>query len=581
MRWKNLLVALLCLTICTVCVLADTLHLKDGTTLEGKVIEQPDRYWIKLADGSSKTVLKRDVLSVEKGDAKATPPSIISTPGAAGTKAPAAPGMPATPGTQPNTLGAAAGAGAKASAPFATVKTKADRVDAPVQAVQLWENFLKSNPSPTEAAAAKAELAGWEQKKKDNAEKIKGVWVGGVERKKIVKQAKNLVSEGVKKIEEGQSTVGFKKFEEALNLYPQSFEANFHLGLYYLKKSTINVRAQFDLASLDKAVKTLETASKIAPKSSSVWSNLAIGYSFKKKHREAIETAYKACMMHESKETVTNLVGALGNSPRGIAEQAWCKPIFDEAVLMAGRHDVKLGTEFFYLPPSEGDEIPGSDSPAGSVWSGSGFFVTTDGYLITNHHVATGEPKTPIKPEITFRVRMDDGTEKSAELIAVDDSADIAVMKIQPDAPVTPLKIADYYPEQGAEALVLGYPATGESEHTMEISNGTIKSVHEGDEHEVWFNLNTTHGNSGGPIVDAANNVIAILPAGRESYNMVITLGVSSSQIKTFLTKIGDKAPKVEWATNKPAESPKFNAESLTKSARASTVLVIAVRSAE
>jgi hypothetical protein len=64
---KNILVALFCLAVCTVCVLADTLRLKDGTVLEGKVIEQPDRYWIKLADGTSKTVLKKDVLKLERG----------------------------------------------------------------------------------------------------------------------------------------------------------------------------------------------------------------------------------------------------------------------------------------------------------------------------------------------------------------------------------------------------------------------------------------------------------------------------------------------------------------------------------
>src|SRR6185295_10980753 len=100
----------------------------------------------------------------------------------------------------------------------------------------------------------------WNKLNKDNAEKIKGVWVGGVERKRIVKQAKNLVKEGVKQIEEGQSAVGFKKIESAINLYPQSFEANFHLGLYYLKKSTINTHAQFDVANLERAIKTLETA---------------------------------------------------------------------------------------------------------------------------------------------------------------------------------------------------------------------------------------------------------------------------------------------------------------------------------
>ena len=90
MKLKTIVVALFCLTVCTVCVLADTLRLKDGTVLEGKVIEQPDRYWIKLTDGTSKTVLKKDVASLERGDAKPAVPG-GATPPANPTKSPATP----------------------------------------------------------------------------------------------------------------------------------------------------------------------------------------------------------------------------------------------------------------------------------------------------------------------------------------------------------------------------------------------------------------------------------------------------------------------------------------------------------
>jgi hypothetical protein len=62
--------------------------------------------------------------------------------------------------------------------------------------------------------------------------------------------------------------------------------------------------------------------------------------------------------------------------------------------------------------------------------------------------------------------------------------------------------VADDNPKQAAKALVLGYPVTGEEEPTLQISEGQVKSLHPGAEHEVWFDLNTTHGNSGGPIVD-------------------------------------------------------------------------------
>ena len=568
MNVRRIWIALFCLAICTV-GLADTLKLKDGTVLEGKVVEQPDRYWIKLTDGSSKTVLKKDVASFTKGDAKPVTPEAGKTPPAAGGGS--KPGTPITSG--------GGGGGAAGSAGYQSIKSKADRVDAAVTAVQLWETFIAKNPTSSDLPAAKGELEKWEALRKDNAEKINGKWVGGVERKRIVKQAKNMVKEGVKQIEEGQSQAGFKKMEDALKLYPASFEANFYLGLHYLKKSTFNMNAAFDLQHLDTAIKTLERATQIAPKCSSAWSNLSIGYAFKRRHQDAIKTAYKAAMMHESEGTVSNLISVIGYAPRGTLQQAWAKPIVDASISMAENHKIGDG-KLWYLPPAETDEVPGTDNPAGTVWSGSGFFVTDDGYLITNHHVATGEPKTPINPEIGFRVRLDDGTEYSADLIAVDDAADIAVMKIKPNSPVVPLKLANYLPDQGSQLLVLGYPATGDDEHTLEISDGTCKSIKEGDEHEVWMNLNTTHGNSGGPIVDAENNMIAILTAGRESFNMTIVLGVSTNQIKTFLEKIGDKAPKVQWA-QKPESFKTFDSTALTKAAKVSTVCVIAVRNAE
>ena len=71
---RNTVVALFCLLICTVAVLADTLTLKDGTVLQGKVQEVGDKYWIKLADGGTKMVAKSEVTKFERGDAAAPRP---------------------------------------------------------------------------------------------------------------------------------------------------------------------------------------------------------------------------------------------------------------------------------------------------------------------------------------------------------------------------------------------------------------------------------------------------------------------------------------------------------------------------
>jgi S1-C subfamily serine protease len=161
----------------------------------------------------------------------------------------------------------------------------------------------------------------------------------------------------------------------------------------------------------------------------------------------------------------------------------------------------------------------------------------------------------------------------------VDDNADIALMKIKTGkSPVPFLKVADDNPKQAAKALVLGYPATGDEEPSLQISEGQVKSLHPGSEHEVWFDLNTTHGNSGGPIVDRNSRVIGILSGGRQVYNVTYVMGVGAKQIQTFLSSIPGKAPKMEFAA--PGER-EFNGEKLTEEARKATVLIIAIRGAE
>ena len=177
---------------------------------------------------------------------------------------------------------------------------------------------------------------------------------------------------------------------------------------------------------------------------------------------------------------------------------------------------------------------------------------------------------------------MDDGSERPAKLIAVGENCDIALMKVDSPTALPFLKIAAINPNQGADAMVLGYPATGyEGDMSMQISVGKVKSVNLADEWHVWFDLNTTHGNSGGPVVDKYGRVISILTAGRTAYNQTICLGVGPDQIEVFLDQMKAKTPdlKVDYqplpAT--PSDAP-INSEKLTIDCRDSTLLVLAIR---
>src|SRR5438105_1128974 len=179
MNFRNIF-AVLCLVVFSAVLCADTLTLKDGSTVDGKVIQQGEKYWVKLADGTTKYVAKSEVTNWTKAEAGKAP--AVSAPV----------GTPIAPKGAPDASAAAQ------SVSFAAVKAKAEGVDSPVLAVQVWQKFVDSKPPAEELAAANAELAKWQQLQKDNAERINGKWVGGAERKELLKKVEELVKDGTK-----------------------------------------------------------------------------------------------------------------------------------------------------------------------------------------------------------------------------------------------------------------------------------------------------------------------------------------------------------------------------------------------
>src|SRR5436190_19965359 len=165
--WKTSALVAMCVVMLTLAAFADTLTLKDGTVLEGKIIEQGSSYWVKTADGKTQMIAKDRVKSWDKGATAA---------------------KPVTPPTgSPTASGAAKqGNSAAPSSGFGAIKAKADRVEQPILAVQMLEKWIDDNPSSPDLATAKTELGKWEKLAKDNSEKINGKWVGGDERKKLI-----------------------------------------------------------------------------------------------------------------------------------------------------------------------------------------------------------------------------------------------------------------------------------------------------------------------------------------------------------------------------------------------------------
>jgi serine protease Do len=142
---------------------------------------------------------------------------------------------------------------------------------------------------------------------------------------------------------------------------------------------------------------------------------------------------------------------------------------------------------------------------------GSGFVIHEDGYVVTNNHVIDRAR------EIT--VDLSDGRKLSAELIATDTEADLAILKIHSDKPLPYLELGD------SSDLMIGEPVIAVGNplgYSHSVSTGIVSAVHRdlGDPSINLKDLIQTDaainpGNSGGPLLNAYGQVIGINTAIR------------------------------------------------------------------
>lgn len=147
--------------------------------------------------------------------------------------------------------------------------------------------------------------------------------------------------------------------------------------------------------------------------------------------------------------------------------------------------------------------------------SGTGFFINDDGYLLTNQHVLSS-CDTNI---MVYGTNMSAG----AELVASDPVHDLALLKSDFASGAAasfssfkaPLNIGD-------PVVVLGFPGQSWQVHEAVLSQAKIIDTKgpNGDENWLQFTDSLRHGNSGGPLLDEAGNVIGVVAAKAEMYEI-------------------------------------------------------------
>lgn len=148
------------------------------------------------------------------------------------------------------------------------------------------------------------------------------------------------------------------------------------------------------------------------------------------------------------------------------------------------------------------------------IASGTGFFISDDGYLVTNNHVIDVD-------ESSYKVYLNDGSSYDATLIASDDVLDVALLKVDASDVLFPhLSFGDSDSVQvGQTAIAIGN-ALGEYHNTVSVGviSGLSRSLYaetgDGGAEYLQDILQTdaaiNSGNSGGPLLDLAGNVIGV-----------------------------------------------------------------------
>ena len=166
---------------------------------------------------------------------------------------------------------------------------------------------------------------------------------------------------------------------------------------------------------------------------------------------------------------------------------------------------------------------------------GSGFFINTDGYLITNFHVIEGETEISVEVYHQLNGQLDRETYKQVKIIAINKFHDLALLHIEdknaPKFKWVTLGSSDAL-SVGDSVFAIGSPLGLERTVTQGILSTKTREL----EGELYLQTSTqiNPGNSGGPLLNLAGEVVGVT-------NMKITFGeglgfaIPVELVKSFL----------------------------------------------
>lgn len=178
---------------------------------------------------------------------------------------------------------------------------------------------------------------------------------------------------------------------------------------------------------------------------------------------------------------------------------------FDRRLFEEERDEGFLRSHPFFRDREKGreKERDGHRGPRFGMNQGSGFFVSGDGYVVTNHHVVANGSK--------FKVVLGEGAEYDATLVGADARTDLAVLKVQADREFTYVKFAEGPVRVGEWVVAVGNPFGLGGTVTAGIvsAHGRALNANRYDDF-IQIDAAVNRGNSGGPAFNLNGEVIGV-----------------------------------------------------------------------
>ena len=172
----------------------------------------------------------------------------------------------------------------------------------------------------------------------------------------------------------------------------------------------------------------------------------------------------------------------------------------------------------------------------GVTGQGSGFFISADGYAVTNNHVVDGADKV--------EVTTDDGKTYNAKVIGTDARTDVALIKIEGGSNFPFAKLSEGKPRIGDWVLAVGNPFGLGGTVTAGIVSASGRDIGNGPYDDfIQIDAPVNKGNSGGPAFNTEGEVMGVNTAiySPSGGSVGIAFSIPASTVKTVIAQLKDK----------------------------------------